>query len=50
MLAAGDIEATARAYDTRGEVIPGVAHDSMLEARWETVADRMRGWLSEQGL
>ena len=50
MLAASEIEATARAYDTRGEVIPGVAHDSMLEPRWETVAERMRVWLGEQGL
>ena len=47
MLRPGEIEATARAYHTRCEIIPDVAHNSMLEARWETVAERILMWLRE---
>lgn len=50
MLAPSEIEATARAYHTQCHVIPDVAHDSMLEAGWEAVADRMLGWLNERAL
>ena len=46
MLEPGEIEATARAYHTRSEIIPDVAHDSMLELRWRTVAQRILGWLN----
>lgn len=46
MLAPSDIEATARAYHTQSEIIPGVAHNSMLEARWQAVAERMLVWLN----
>lgn len=45
MLAPDDIEATARAYRTQAQMIPDVAHSSMLETRWETVAERILGWL-----
>lgn len=48
MLEPREIEATARAYHTRPEIIAGVAHDSMLEARWETVAERILLWLDER--
>jgi len=27
-----------------------MAHDMMLEDGWQTVADRILGWLNEQGL
>jgi pimeloyl-ACP methyl ester carboxylesterase len=47
MLSASEIEATARAYHTQCQIIPDVAHNSMLEARWETVAERMLSWLNE---
>jgi pimeloyl-ACP methyl ester carboxylesterase len=47
MLRPADIEATARAYHTQSEFIPGVAHNSMLETRWETVAERILTWLDE---
>jgi pimeloyl-ACP methyl ester carboxylesterase len=47
MLRPGEIEATAHAYHTQAQIIPDVAHDSMLEARWETVAERILGWLHE---
>lgn len=48
MLRRGDIEATARAYHTGCEIIPDVAHNSMLEARWESVAERILVWLRER--
>lgn len=48
MLTPNEIEATARAYDTQAEIIPGVAHNMMLELRWQTVAERILVWLEEQ--
>jgi pimeloyl-ACP methyl ester carboxylesterase len=48
MLSRNDIEATARAYHTHAEFIPGVAHSSMLEQRWEAVAERILCWLTER--
>jgi len=50
MLQRGEIEATARAYHTEAQIIPGVAHSSMLETRWETVAERILAWLQEGAL
>jgi len=44
------IHATARAYHTRAEIFPQMAHDMMLEPGWQAVADRIRQWLAEQGL
>jgi hypothetical protein len=26
-------------------VVPGLAHDAMLDAKWRTVADALRAWL-----
>jgi pimeloyl-ACP methyl ester carboxylesterase len=50
MLKPGDIEATARAYNTEAEIMPEVAHNSMLELRWQTVAERILVWLTERQL
>ena len=50
MLRPSEIEATARAYHTRAQIVAGVAHDSMLEARWETVAERILTWLRKRGM
>jgi hypothetical protein len=50
MLKPGEIEATARSYHPRSEVIPDVAHCSMLERRWRTVAERILAWLNERTL
>lgn len=47
MLSAGEIRATARAYGAPYDIIAGVAHDSMLELRWQTVADRILDWLGK---
>jgi len=48
MIMPREIEATARAYNTNAEIIPDVAHDSMLESRWQTVAERILVWLRER--
>ena len=48
MIGRNEIEATARAYHTQAVIIPGVAHDSMLEQGWQRVADRILAWLYEQ--
>lgn len=50
MLARAEIEATARAYRAECDIIPDVAHDSMLETRWQSVAARILTWLNERGL
>lgn len=42
-------ETTALAYQTQAEFFP-MAHDMMLEAGWQTVADRIIEWLNEKGL
>jgi pimeloyl-ACP methyl ester carboxylesterase len=47
MIAPREIEATARAYNTQAEIIPDLAHNSMLEQRWQKVAERIRTWLNE---
>ena len=43
-----EVEATARAYGTQAEFFTGMAHDMMLEAGWQSVADRMINWLAER--
>ena len=50
MLSPGEIKATAWAYHTRAEIIPGVAHNSMLERNWQAVADRILVWLGGREL
>lgn len=41
----GALEATARTYRTRPEVLPGIAHMMMLDHGWEAVARRILNWL-----
>jgi pimeloyl-ACP methyl ester carboxylesterase len=48
MIGPGEIEATARAYNTQAEIIPDVAHNSMLEQNWQAVAERILVWLNER--
>ena len=50
MLTPREIEATARAYHTQPEIIPDVAHNSMLDPRWQAVAERILVWLKKQKL
>ena len=44
------MEATAHDYNTKAEIFPHMAHDMMLEADWQDVADRIVTWLQERGL
>ena len=46
MLAPREIEATARAYGAPWEIVPDVAHDSMLERHWRDVAEPILEWLN----
>ncbi|WP_044558816.1 alpha/beta hydrolase [Azospirillum sp. B4] len=39
--------ATARHYGTKAEIIPGMAHDMMLEPQWERAAERILAWLNQ---
>jgi pimeloyl-ACP methyl ester carboxylesterase len=45
-----EVEATARAYKTQAECFPNMAHDMMLEAGWQSVADFILRWLGDRGL
>lgn len=49
MLRPSDMETSARTYHAPLEIVPDVAHDSMLEVRWRSVAERILCWLDEQG-
>jgi pimeloyl-ACP methyl ester carboxylesterase len=42
----GALEATARTYRTRPEILPGLAHAMMLDHGWERVARRILDWLA----
>ena len=50
LISPSEVEATARAYHTQAEMFPGMAHQMMLEAGWQTVADRIIRWLDIRGL
>jgi pimeloyl-ACP methyl ester carboxylesterase len=43
-------EDTARAYGTKAEILPNIAHDIMLEKEWQKAADHILQWLSGRGL
>lgn len=45
-----DLKVAAKAYNTKEEVFPGMAHNMMLEVGWEAVANQIIRWLTEQGL
>jgi len=50
LITSSEVEATAKAYNTRAEFFPDMGHAMMLDVGWQAVADRILGWLSEQGL
>jgi pimeloyl-ACP methyl ester carboxylesterase len=45
-----EVRATARAYRTEAEILPGMAHNMMLEPGWITVAERIHTWLGSRRL
>ncbi|MDE3089796.1 MAG: alpha/beta fold hydrolase [Chloroflexota bacterium] len=45
-----EIEATARAYHTQAVIFPDMAHDMMVEAGWQAVAEKIIAWLGESGI
>jgi len=45
-----EFEALAKLYDAGLTIIPGTAHDVMLEANWQQAADRIIAWLGEKGI
>ena len=45
IIGAGDVRRTARAYDTRAELLNGMGHDMTLDTGWESVADRVDAWV-----
>ena len=45
-----EVEKTARWHKTQAELFPDMSHGMMLEPGWRIVADRILGWLNEQGL
>lgn len=45
-----EIQATARAYGTQAIIFPDMAHDMMLEAGWQAVANKIIDWLGERRL
>jgi alpha-beta hydrolase superfamily lysophospholipase len=47
MIKPSEIKATARAYNAQSEIIADVAHNSMLESRWQSVAERILVWLKK---
>ena len=47
ILTTSEIEATAQAYNAQSEIFPDVAHDMMLEPRWQAVAERILAWLKD---
>jgi pimeloyl-ACP methyl ester carboxylesterase len=48
MLTPTEIAATARAYNTEAQILPDVSHSSMLDPRWQSVAERILVWLKER--
>lgn len=45
-----EVGMAARAYGGRATIYPGMAHDLMLEAGWQSVADHILRWLRERKL
>lgn len=43
-----EVEETAAAYHTQARIFPNMAHDMMLEAGWQSVADAILAWLGSE--
>jgi pimeloyl-ACP methyl ester carboxylesterase len=48
MFSPAEVRRAGLAYGATTEIVPGVAHDMMLDTRWQAVAERIALWLSEQ--
>jgi len=48
IFAPDEIRETAAAYRTEAILMPGIAHDMMLDSGWQSVADRILSWLVER--
>jgi pimeloyl-ACP methyl ester carboxylesterase len=46
----GQMEATAKAYHSKAQMLSNTAHDIMLEDRWQDAADIILNWLKGQKL
>ena len=42
-----EVEATAKRYNAKCKIIPGIAHDIMLESKWKEAADTIIQWLEK---
>jgi alpha-beta hydrolase superfamily lysophospholipase len=45
-----EIEATAAAYNRDCAIFPDMAHDMMLEDKWQDVADTILNWLEKKNI
>lgn len=50
LISTSEVRATAKAYNAQAEFFPDMGHAMMLDNGWQSVADRIINWLSEQGL
>lgn len=48
MFSPAEIQRTGMGYAAQTEIVPGVAHDMMLDTGWQTVAERIASWLDDQ--
>jgi alpha-beta hydrolase superfamily lysophospholipase len=48
MIGVAEVRRTGRRYGAQTEIVPGIAHDMMLDTRWELLAERIAQWLDEQ--
>lgn len=44
------VQKTAHAYGTEAVILPDIAHDVMLELKWQAAADSILDWLETKGL
>ncbi|MDA8098343.1 MAG: alpha/beta fold hydrolase [Nitrospiraceae bacterium] len=49
LITTDEIRNTARLYGADAEILPGMAHDVMLDSGWQGAADRILGWLEKEG-
>jgi non-heme chloroperoxidase len=50
LMPASMVEMTAHSFGVEAEIFPDMGHGLMLERDWRLVAERIRTWLTEEGL